>query len=354
MEEIMSEFNGGKVNTFPRYLVIGSVPILLFILLLLGFNQFIPLKVEIHSIIIIFLILLIFLFFIPHNAWYSFSIFKKRLEDSKENIDNFLASKELKLNGKTKSYASLDEYLKNSSKNLRNDNFANIASSIFPTLGILGTFTAIAISMPNFTVDSKQALENEITLLLSGVGTAFYASIFGIFLSIWWIFFEKRGLTKIENEIIFIKDTFKDKIWTKEEIEIATIIEKQKDSLPEKIENLLTPDYLFRLDAIIKEKLNQLEEINKTFLGIENKISESYMNFSSMFDKTAVQQEKLIENFENIQGSIEKINESFKESLSNQKINQKAVKAETYSALTSLQMVSSDLKELGKDLINAK
>lgn len=350
----MSKSNGGKINTFPRYLVIGSVPILLFVLLLLGFNGVLPFKVEIHSIIIIFLILLIFLFFIPHNAWYSFSTFKKNLEDSKENIDNFLCSKELKIADKTKSYAPLDSYLKNISKNLRNDNFANIASSIFPTLGILGTFIAIAISMPNFTVDSKEALENEITILLSGVGTAFYASIFGIFLSIWWIFFEKRGLSKIENEINFIENNLKDRIWSKDEIEIATMIEKQKDTLPEKIENLLTPEYLFRLDEIIKGKLEHLENINRSFLNIENKISQSYINYSSMFDRTAQQQEKLLNSFENIEKGIENINKSFLKSIENQKLEQKAIKSETYSVLSSLQMVSKDLNDLGKDLIDGK
>ena len=350
----MPNFNDEKVNNFPRFLVISSVPVILFILLLLGFNGILPLKVEIHSIIIIFLILLIFLFFIPHNAWYSYLIFKNSILSSKNNIDSFLSSKELKLNGEIKSYASLDEYLKNASKNLRNDNFANIASSIFPTLGILGTFIAIAISMPNFTVDSKEALENEITILLSGVGTAFYASIFGIFLSIWWIFFEKRGLTKIENEIDTIKDLYNDKVWKKDEIEILTVIEKQKDSLPEKIENLLTPEYLFKLDEIIKGKLDQLENINRAFLTVENKISQSYINYSSMFDKTAQQQERLLESFENIEKGIENINKSLQKSIDNQKIEQKAIKSETYAVLSSLQMVSKDLNELGKDLVDGK
>lgn len=350
----MPNFNDSKTNNFPRFLVISSVPILLFIMLLLGFNNYIPLKVEIHSIVIIFLILIIFLFFTSHNAWYSFSIFKKRLDNSKESINTFLDSKPLTLNGKTKSYASLDDYLENLSANLRNDNFANIASSIFPTLGILGTFTAIAISMPNFTVDSKQALENEITLLLSGVGTAFYASIYGIFLSIWWVFFEKRGLTKIENEINSIKSSYKDKIWTQKEFEIAKLLQNSEGDFIKKIEAVLTPDYISSLDNMIKHKLEYLSQINRAFVAIESKISTNYAKLSSMFENSVEKQEKLLESFETIQKSIEKINESFEESLENEKTNQKALKAETYAALSSLEMVSRDLKELGKDLANAK
>ena len=193
---------------FPRFFILSSVPILLFSLLLLGFLTIINLKVEIHSVLIIFLILLIFLFFVPHNAWCSFSLFKKNIEEVIYEVDEFLLSNELVIGNKKKSYGNIDVFFDEYVKKIRNDNFANVATSIFPTLGILGTFTAIAISMPNFTVESKEALETEITILLSGVGTAFYASIYGIFLSIWWVFFEKRGVTKIMNEVDAIKNQY--------------------------------------------------------------------------------------------------------------------------------------------------
>ncbi|WP_199774320.1 MotA/TolQ/ExbB proton channel family protein, partial [Campylobacter jejuni] len=62
-----------------------------------------------------------------------------------------------------------------------------------------GTFISIALSMPNFSSSDTAALEQEIALLLSGVGTAFYVSIYGIFLALWWMFFEKFGKSKIER-----------------------------------------------------------------------------------------------------------------------------------------------------------
>ncbi len=192
----MIQLSPRKINTFPRFFMILSVPLSLFAMILLGYLNFIPLKVELHSVIIIFLILLIFIFFISHNAWYSFASYRNSLDNIIVKIDEYLLSNELIIAGRKKSYGDIDLFFNNHIKNIRNDNFASIAASIFPTLGILGTFTAIAISMPNFTVESKAALENEITILLSGVGTAFYASIYGIFLSIWWTFFEKRGFNK--------------------------------------------------------------------------------------------------------------------------------------------------------------
>ncbi|RXK02143.1 hypothetical protein CRV07_14110 [Halarcobacter ebronensis] len=354
MEDIMSDFISVKGNSFPRFIMISSIPVILFVCLLMGFNNIISLKVEIHSILIIFLILLIFLFFIPHNAWYSYSLLKKKINGSKNKFEEFITSKEVTIQNTTKSYASLDDYFSNFTKNLRNDNFANIATSLFPTLGILGTFSAIAISMPNFTVDSKQALENEITLLLSGVGTAFYASIYGIFLSIWWTFFEKRGLTKIENEINLIKSSNKHRLWSKDEIDMMLLLETQRDKFADKIEKLLTPDYLFKLDEIVKSKLEYLERINKAFVIIENKVSKNYEHLSSTLEGTTLKQDELLKNFEEIQKNIKEINASFDKSLKNQNANQKAIKSETYSVLSSLELVASDLKELGKELVNGK
>ncbi len=52
-------------------------------------------------------------------------------------------------------------------------------------------------------------LKAEITKLLGGVGTAFYVSIYGIFLSIWWTFFEKFGMSKFQQLSYKIKERYK-------------------------------------------------------------------------------------------------------------------------------------------------
>ena len=349
----MIELNDRKINRSPRFLMILSLPLVLFLLLLLGFTNLIPLKVEIHSIIIIFLILLIFMFFISHNAWYSFSNFRNSLKDVIEEVDNYLLENELIIAGKKKSYGNIDSFFDNHINNIRNDNFSSVAASIFPTLGILGTFTAIAISMPNFTVESKAALENEITILLSGVGTAFYASIYGIFLSIWWIFFEKRGMTKIENDLNDIKTEYKDSLWNKEEIELYKIIDNQEQNQKflEKIENVITPEYIFKLDAVAKAKLEVIERIDEEFKHSEQRLSKNYLALSKLFEETSIKQNGLLEDFENLHNSILKTNEALATSINEQSNNSKAVKSEIYSVLSSFELVSSDLKSLGKNLI---
>jgi len=203
-----------------NFIVISLIPTLFFLGIISGYLGFIPLHVPIHSLGVIGFILFIFLLFIPHNANYSIC----NMRSSKKELDSQLAyaleENSLEIEGQRKSVLDLEEFLNNYYSYVRNDNFVSVASSIFPMLGILGTFVAIALSMPNFSVTDTQALDREISLLLSGVGSAFFASIYGILLSLIWTYFEKRGLSKIENYFSLIKEETSSLIWSKEELTI--------------------------------------------------------------------------------------------------------------------------------------
>ncbi len=352
----MIKVNEHKTNNSPRFLMVLSVPLILFLILLLGYNSFIPLKAELHSIVIIFFILIIFISFITHNAWYSFAQYKNTIYDVIEEVDSYLNQNQLVLAGKKKALANIEPFFQKHFEEIRNDNFASIATSIFPTLGILGTFLAIAISMPDFTVESKEALETEITVLLSGVGTAFYASIYGIFLSIWWVFFEKRGLTKIESEMNDIKSQYKELIWEKEEIELYKILEAQEQNQKfiEKIENVVTPEYISKLDKIAQEKIDKIHALDEEYKVSEQRLTKNLASLGKVFELTSIKQNELLESFEKIENSLSKSSEVFEKSVNEQKSNSKALNSEIYSVLSSFELVSRDLKTLGKDLIDAK
>lgn len=98
----MIKVNEHKTNNSPRFLMVLSVPLILFLILLLGYNSFIPLKAELHSIVIIFFILIIFISFITHNAWYSFAQYKNTIYDVIEEVDSYLNQNQLVLAGKKK------------------------------------------------------------------------------------------------------------------------------------------------------------------------------------------------------------------------------------------------------------
>lgn len=343
-----------KVLCFPRFFLILFAPLLLYGSLVAGYFGQISLKTEIHSIIIVGFIFFIFIFFIKHNAWYSYCKFENNLGDTITQIDEYLSQNELEVGNKRKSIGSIEPFFDKHIRSIRNDNFAGIASSIFPTLGILGTFVAIAISMPDFSAESQEALDKEITILLSGVGTAFYASIYGIFLSIWWVFFEKRGLSKIEKNLDTMKELYKNKVWAKEEIEILSIVQNklQNESLLSKLEHTINPEFIQSLDRIAQSKINLIQKLNDEHKNLEVTLFTRYKNIIALFDRSAEKQDQLMVDFERIHDLISKVNSQSSNSMLDLESFTKALKSEIYTVLSSFELVSSDLKSLGKDLIN--
>jgi len=194
------------------------IPFAFVVVLALGYVGYLPFKVEMHTLITIGFIFIIYLFFIKHNASYSACKISNNFALMEDHLQEALKANALTIMGKTKSTLTVRDFIEEYFKGIRDDNFARVASSVFPMLGILGTFIAIALSMPDFTVSDSGQLDREISLLLSGIGTAFYASIYGIFLSLWWIFFERRGLAHIEQSSLSLEEIYDSRIWKKSEL----------------------------------------------------------------------------------------------------------------------------------------
>ncbi|MDF1875699.1 MotA/TolQ/ExbB proton channel family protein [Sulfurimonas sp. SAG-AH-194-I05] len=204
----------------PNIVVISAIPGLFLAAIILGYMGLIPIKVPLSSVFVIGFIFFVFILFAKHNANYSICKMRHSYKDMEEELINSLERNSLVLLEQKKSILDIDTFLNEYYIEIRNDNFVAVAASIFPMLGILGTFIAIAISMPNFTVADTAALDNEITILLSGVGSAFYASIYGILLSLIWTYFEKSGLSKVDAYFANIKAEFKSSVWTDNELKI--------------------------------------------------------------------------------------------------------------------------------------
>ncbi len=206
-------------NCFIKVLYLLFMPFAIFMIIVAGFMDWIPFRVEIHSIIMIGTIFIIYLFFLKHNAFYASCKFMQDITNFKKGLSDYIRKNLLVIGQTQKANASYDDFVKEYTTDLRNENFSSVAAGIFPTLGILGTFISIAISMPDFSSQTSAVLEREISLLLGGVGTAFYVSIYGIFLSIWWILFDKTGLSSFEKVVNVTKENTKEQFWNKEEIE---------------------------------------------------------------------------------------------------------------------------------------
>jgi len=207
-----------QTTCFPHSFVIMLLPLLFIAGLVLGYIGVVPLKVELHTLMITLFIFVVFLFFIRHNANYAVCYMRGSFFKMEEELQQALRANALTIMGKTKSTLHVNTFISEYYKDIRNDNFAKVAPSVFPMLGILGTFIAIALAMPDFTVKDLNALDREISLLLSGIGTAFYASIYGIMLSLIWTYFEKRGATKVDRYIHDLEKLYDTRIWKKSEL----------------------------------------------------------------------------------------------------------------------------------------
>ena len=267
-----------------RIFTLLTVPTLLYAIVVLCYLGVLPLKVEIHSVILIGFIYLIYLFFVRHNAYYISCKFKTQYQELFYNLKNYINDNLLTIGDTTKANGSTDSFLQDYTSNIRNTNFSSIASGIFPTLGILGTFISIAISMPDFSSGTSNALEKEITVLLGGVGTAFYVSIFGIFLSIWWTFFEKIGMSRFEHDTYTIIENTKSFFWTKIDIE-SIHIKSNIDNFAKMsavFEQLTSGNMMDNISSLIEKRVDLLDDILKKELLLSTKISENIDNNESL------------------------------------------------------------------------
>ncbi len=268
-------------SCFSNSFVIILLPLLFLIGLVLGYVGLLPLKVEIHTLIIIAFIFIVFMLFVRHNANYAACHMSGSFTRMEEQLQEELRANALTIMGKTKSTLHVNDFMAEYYKDIRNDNFARVAPSVFPMLGILGTFIAIAISMPDFTVKDLDALDQEISILLSGIGTAFYASIYGIALSLIWTYFEKSGNTKVDKNIYDLEKLYDLRVWKKAEL----IKHEHMQSELKDQEIVKTLKETFNMDFI--KELN--EQYLKNFTAIVSSTTESFGQLSEHMRESSVE-----------------------------------------------------------------
>lgn len=281
-------------------------PTLVFLIFVLGFLNLIALKVEIHSLLMLGVLYLIALISARHNAEFGVSVFEKNIENFKSNLKNFIMKTLFNVGEIKKSSAKFETFVAEYSQNIRNDNYASAMSGIFPMMGILGTFISIAISMPNFSSSNINALEGEIAQLLGGVGTAFYVSIYGIFLAIWWIYFEKRGISKFEKIIAKYNLATRNFFWEKDEILIAltrTGLNKV-DLIAHTLTHSLNSEFVAKLNALIEDKFSAFSKILDLEQNASKLAAEQVLNAQTLVHEN-------IEIYKNSHLDFEKIISSF-------------------------------------------
>lgn len=294
-----------------RILSLFWLPCLLYLAVIAGYINLIPLKIEIHSVILIGIIFVIYLFFMKHNAFYSSCLFRSNFAQMENELKEYINNNLLTIGDTTKANASFESFLRRFSSSLRNENFSSVAAGIFPTLGILGTFISIAVTMPDFSSRTSAVLEKEISLLLGGVGTAFYVSIYGIFLSLWWIFYEKGGMSLFEKDARGVKARVRHLFWNKEEIE-QTYFRKSMENyekLNTVFDSLSSNELIENMNKTLSQRLELFDNIISLEKDVAEKASEHLQDMTQEAEKSLQIREKLLDSYENILKAINSFTE---------------------------------------------
>ena len=351
-EEDLIELNSRfytNCKPLSRIFTLLTVPTLLFILVILCYFQVLPLKVEIHSVILIGAIYFIYLFFIRHNAYFVACKFRTLYADLQIALLDYINSNLLTIAQTSKANGSVDDFLQDYTSNLRNSNFSSIASGIFPTLGILGTFISIALSMPDFTSNNIAALDSEITKLLSGVGTAFYVSIYGIFLSIWWIFFEKFGLSRFHHDSYIIKESTKNFFWTKIDIESIHIKSNIDNfsSMSKIFAELTSSQAMYDINRSIEQRAKSIDELLQKEYMLSLRIDENIANFeklASAVEKLSLQSNSQTMIFKDVSDNLNKNILELNSHMNN--LSSENLKAIYTNIVKSIETMKSDMEKI--------
>jgi methyl-accepting chemotaxis protein len=315
MKEIEDDFIDLHIDTavkkscFMRIVALLWLPLLIFLGVVASYLGYITFKVEFHSVLMIGVIFIIYLFFIKHNAYYASCKFNKRHEEMALALKWYIQNNRLTIGETTKSNAPFDSFMQDFSASLRNDNFASVAAGLFPTLGILGTFISIAISMPDFASQNASELEREISELLGGVGTAFYVSIYGIFLSLWWIFYEKSGMSRFEKNIHNIKENLRHYFWSRAEIEQIHFAKSLEnfEKLNEIFTKISSNEFIDNIQHTLQQRLDMFDNI---IHHEQNALQQSTAHFNAIIketDMTLQRSETLAHAYENISHAMKQV-----------------------------------------------
>ena len=351
-EEDLIELNSRfytNCKPLSRIFTLLTIPTLLFILVILCYFGVLPLKVEIHSVILIGAIYFIYLFFIRHNAYFVACKFRTLYADLQIALLDYINNNLLTIAQTSKANGSVDDFLQDYTSNLRNSNFSSIASGIFPTLGILGTFISIALSMPDFTSNNIAALDSEITKLLSGVGTAFYVSIYGIFLSIWWIFFEKFGLSRFHHDSYIIKESTKNFFWTKIDIESIHIKSNIDNfsSMSKIFAELTSSQAMYDINRSIEQRAKSLDELLQKEYMLSLRIDENIANFeklASAVEKLSLQSNSQTMIFKDVSENLNKNIIELNSHMNN--LSSENLKAIYTNIVKSIETMKSDMEKI--------
>lgn len=312
------ELNLPEENRRVRWAVYAKIvafPVLLYVFFVANYYASFGLSLSLNALALMGVILLVALIFARHNAEFGCLVFEQQKLEFKRDLKEFILKTLLSIGKDTKSNASFDDFMENYSRFVRNDSFANIATSVFALLGILGTFICLALNLPELSNMKFENFEFEISKLLSALGTAFYVCIYGLLLCLWWMFFERFGITRFNRIINRHKLATKGFFWSKEEIQskylqagIASF--SQISTIFNYVSN---QEFFSELDSLVERKFTNFTSMLKTEEQAVRLSSEHIKQTMATLLKTQKDQKDIVRVHSDILNALYTFNQNLKD-----------------------------------------
>ena len=202
----------------------------------------------------------------------------------------------------------------------------NFYINLLPILGVIGTFAGICIGLADF---NSNEIEKSVPLLLQGLKTAFWTSLIGtslaVFFNVWYSFKDKKDLDDEDEEVPLLKLQIK---------ELQEISKKFNNFL----ENQLINNKNLKELELIKDELkilNKSQEQNNTFYENSLLKLEILEDINKKYDKN---NEQLLICTNNITDLKDYIALNLEET---KKLN--ATYSDTFNKLNSLEEINTDI-----------
>jgi methyl-accepting chemotaxis protein len=164
----------------------------------------------------------------------------------------------------------------------------DVGAGISVSIGVLGTFIGLSMGLSDLQIGDTEALRTGIGGLLNGMKVAFYTSVFGVLLSLFWIAFDRIISGKLESHLDWHSEKMDYLLSTDDEELFLNRLEKITRSQSDHLKTLLT-------DALEKA----MQPIVMTIRESNGNVSNAFTQLNDQFSKlqSGVEtQSKLLEN----------------------------------------------------------
>lgn len=186
-------------------------------------------------------------------------------------------------------YQTIDsEYFFNADTLLRekmNFKLLNYIPQSLVGLGLLGTFLGLALGLEGLHLSTQEAINNSVKILIGGVKTSFYTSLYGMYFSITFSFIINVYIGGYEEKIIKLKDKlnnlFNKNIGDKTILSIKNEIKHlviRTDSMAESLANELQ-------SGMVEIKQSNEALINEFGKTINNQMGDLSIGLNESFEK---------------------------------------------------------------------